>query len=91
MRKSICRLASIAAIALMPMTAMTTPTASSAPCGDGQWFSAHSNSCQPLPCPYGAFFDPNDDVCPCHPGWRLNAMLDICESPAVYGPPIWGH
>ena len=91
MRKSVRRLALVAAMALMPMGAMTMPTASSAPCDDGQWWSPHSNACRPLPCPYGSFFDPNADVCPCNPGWRLNALLDICQLPYIYGPPILDH
>ena len=91
MRKSVCLLASVAAMALMPIGAMTSPTASSAPCDDGQWWSPHSNACRPLPCPSGAFFESDADVCHCNIGWRLNALLDICESPAIYGPPIWGR
>lgn len=91
MRKSVCLLASVAATALMPIGAMTPPTASSAPCDDGQWWSPPSNACRPLPCPYGAFFDPNDDVCPCNVGWRRNALLDICQLPSIYGPPILHH
>jgi hypothetical protein len=91
MRKSVRRLALVAAMALMPMGAMTTPTASSAPCDDGQWWSPHSNACQPLPCPYGSSFDPNADVCHCNLGWRLNAALDICQLPYIYGPPILHH
>jgi hypothetical protein len=88
MRKSVRRLALVAALALMPMGVMTTPTASSVPCDDGQWWSPHSNGCQPLPCPYGAYFDPNADVCHCNIGWRRNALLDICQMPSIYGPPI---
>jgi hypothetical protein len=88
MRKSVCRLASVAAMALMPVAAMTMPTASSAPCDDGQWWSPHSNACQPLPCPSGAFFEPDADVCHCNPGLRLNAALDICQLPSEYIPPI---
>jgi hypothetical protein len=91
MRKSVCRLAPFAAMALMPMAAMMSPTASAAPCDDGQFWSPPSNACEPLPCPYGSFFEPNADVCHCNPGWRRNALLDICQSPAIYGPPIWGH
>jgi hypothetical protein len=91
MRKSVRRLALVAAMALLPMGAMTMPTASSAPCDDGQFWSPPSNACRPLPCPYGSQFEPNADVCHCNPGWLRNALLDICESPAIYGPPIWGH
>jgi hypothetical protein len=88
MRKFARRLALIAAMALMPMAAMITPTASSAPCDDGQFWSPPSNACRPLPCPSGAFFDPNADVCPCNVGWRRNALLDICQLPYIYDPAI---
>jgi hypothetical protein len=91
MRKSVRLLAPFAAIALMPVGAMTMPTASSAPCDDGQFWSPHSNACEPLPCPRGAAFEANDDMCQCNPGWRFNVLLDICESPLIYGPPIWPH
>lgn len=86
MRKCVCRMALIAVMAWMPMAAMTTPTASSAPCDDGQFWSPPSNACRPLPCPSGAVFDPNAGVCPCHVGWRLNTELDICQVPWFYGP-----
>ena len=89
MRKSLRLLAPFAAIALMPMGAMTMPTASAAPCDDGQFWSPHSNACEPLPCPSGAAFDPNDDMCQCHVGMRFNALLDICQSALIHGPPIW--
>ncbi len=88
MRKCVRRLAPVAALALMPMAAMTMPTASSAPCDDGQWWSPHSNACRPLPCPYGSQFVPNADVCQCNVGWRRNALLDICQLPYIYGPPL---
>lgn len=88
MRKSVRRLAPVAAIALMPMAAMTMPTASSAPCDDGQFWSPHSNACQPLPCPYGSFFEPNADVCQCNFGWRYNPLRNICQSLDIYAPPI---
>lgn len=88
MRKSVRRLAPIAVMALMPMGAMTPATASAAPCDDGQWWSPHSSACRPLPCPYGAQFDANGDVCQCNLGWRLNALLDICQLPYIYGPPL---
>jgi hypothetical protein len=91
MKKSMRLLASVAAIALMPMGAMTMPTASSAPCDDGQWFSPHSNACQPLPCPYGASFDANDDVCQCVAGWRYNPLRNICQSVYIYAPPLLHH
>jgi hypothetical protein len=89
MKKSVRLLAPVAAIALMPLGAMTMPTASSAPCDDGQFWSPHSNACEPLPCPYGSRFDANDDVCQCNLGWRFNALLDVCQSALIYGPPIW--
>ena len=88
MMKFVRRLAPFAAMALLPMGAMTMPTASSAPCDDGQWWSPHSNACQPLPCPSGAFFEPDADVCHCKPGLRLNVALDICDLPPAYIPPI---
>ncbi len=91
MRKSVRLLAPIAAIALMPMGAMTMPTARSAPCDDGQFWSAYSNACRPLPCPYGSFFDPTADVCHCNLGWRRAALEDICQLPAIYGPPVLHH
>jgi hypothetical protein len=86
MRKFVRRLAPVAVMALMPMGATTMPTASSAPCDDGQFWSPPSNACRPLPCPSGAFFDANDDVCPCNVGWRRNALLDICQLPSLYDP-----
>src|ERR1700737_1837299 len=70
MMKSVRRLALVAAMALLPMGAMTMPTASSAPCDDGQFWSPPSNACRPLPCPYGSQFEPNADVCHCNPAWR---------------------
>jgi len=88
MRKCVCRLAPIAALALMPMAAMTTPTASSAPCDDGQFWSPHSNACRPLPCPYGASFIANAGVCECNVGWRYNAVENICQSADLLAPPI---
>jgi hypothetical protein len=91
MRKSIRRLAPLAAMALIPMGAMTMPTASSAPCDDGQFWSPHSNACEPLPCPYGSSFDANDDVCQCHFGSRYNPVRNICQSVDLYAPPILGR
>ena len=88
MKKSVRLLAPVAAIALMPMGAMTMPTASSAPCDDGQWWSPHTNACQPLPCPYGAAFDPKADVCRCDAGWRYNPMRNLCQSVYIYAPPL---
>jgi hypothetical protein len=88
MRKSARLLAPFVALALMPMGAMTTPTASAAPCDDGQFWSPHSNACEPLPCPYGASFDSNDDVCQCNIGWRFNQVRNICQAVYMFGPPI---
>jgi hypothetical protein len=88
MRKSVCRLALFAAMALMPMAAMATPTASSAPCDDGQFWSPHSNACAPLPCPYGAEFVPAADVCQCNLGWRYNPLEKSCQSLAIFAPPV---
>jgi hypothetical protein len=75
-------------MALIPMAAMTMPTASSAPCDDGQFWSPHSNACRPLPCPYGASFDQGADVCECHVGWRYNPLRNVCESLDLYDPGI---
>lgn len=92
MKKSVRLLAPVVAIALMPMGAMTMPTASSAPCDDGQFWSPHYNACEPLPCPNGASFDANDDVCQCNPGSRFNALKDICQPGLAPLPPsIFGH
>jgi hypothetical protein len=91
MTKSVRFLAPIAAMALMPMAVATMPTASSAPCGDGQYWSPHSNACEPLPCPYGASFDSNADVCECNIGSFYNPSRKICESVAIYAPPIFGR
>jgi hypothetical protein len=88
MRKCVCRLAPIAAMALMPMAVMTMPTASSAPCDDGQFWSPHSNACEPLPCPFGASFDSNADVCECHVGLLYNPSRKICQSLTIFAPPI---
>jgi hypothetical protein len=88
MRKCVCRLAPIAAMALIPMAAMTMPTASSAPCDDGQFWSPHSNACEPLPCPLGASFDSNADVCECHVGSLYNPLRHICQSLDLYVPGI---
>jgi hypothetical protein len=85
MRKSIRRLAPVAALALMPLGAM--PIASAAPCGDGQWWSPHSSACEPLPCPHGSAFDPKDDVCECNFGWRWSPAMDLCEPSSAYFPP----
>ena len=92
MKKSVRLLAPVVAIALMALGAMTMPTASSAPCDDGQFWSPHYNACEPLPCPYDSRFVANDDVCQCNPGSRFNAALDICQ-PALINvpPPILGH
>jgi hypothetical protein len=88
---SVRLLAPVAAIAVMPMGAMTMPTASSAPCGDGQFWSPHSNACQQLPCPYGSVFDANDDMCQCNFGWRYDPARNICRSIDIYAPPILHH
>jgi hypothetical protein len=87
MKKSVRLLALVVAIALMPMGAMTMPTASSAPCDDAQWWSPHSNSCQPLPCPDSSQFDAKDDVCQCNPGRRFDALTDTCQPGLVNVPP----
>ena len=91
MRKSVRLLATIVAIALMPMGAMTMPTASSAPCDDGQFWSPHSNMCQPLPCPYGANFVEEAGVCQCNMGWRYNPLQNVCQSVFIYTVPILGR
>jgi hypothetical protein len=88
MSKCVCRLAAIAAMALMPMAAMTMPTARSAPCDDGQFWSPHSNACEPLPCPFGASFDQGADVCECNVGSLYNPSRKICESLAIFAPPV---
>jgi hypothetical protein len=88
MKKSVRLLAPVAAIALMPMGALTMPTASSAPCDDGQFWSPHSNACRPLPCPIGASFDPNADVCQCNVGRRYNPSENVCQSVYIIAPPI---
>jgi len=92
MKKSVRLLAPFVAIALMPMGAMTMPTASSAPCDDGQFWSPHYNACQPLPCPSGSQFDAKDDVCQCNPGRRFDALTDTCQPGLGTLPPsIFGH
>lgn len=91
MRKSVRLLAPVVTLALMPMGAMTMPTASSASCDDGQFWSPHSNACEPLPCPYGASFQPNADVCQCNVGWRYNPVRNICQSLEMFAPPILGR
>jgi hypothetical protein len=92
MRKSVRLLAPVAAIALMPMGAMTMPTASSAPCVDGQFWSPHHSACEPLPCPSGASFDANADVCECHFGSRYNQLRNTCQPVDIYEPPsIFGR
>lgn len=90
MRKSVRLLAPVAAIALLPMGAMTMPSASSAPCDDGQFWSTYSNACQPLPCPLGAAFEANAGVCQCNVGWRYNPSRDICQVPFILTAPILG-
>ena len=91
MRKSVRRLAPIAIMALMPIAAMTMPTASSAPCDDGQFWSPHASACEPLPCPSGSSFVAAADVCQCHPGSRFNPLRNICESLDLYAPPFLGR
>jgi hypothetical protein len=88
MSKCVRRLAPIAAMALLPMAAMTTPTARSASCDDGQWWSPHSNACEPLPCPSGSSFVASADVCECNAGWRYNPLEKNCESLAIFAPPV---
>jgi hypothetical protein len=91
MTRYIRLLAPVAAIALMPMGTMTMPTARSAGCDDGQFWSPHHNACQPLPCPYGASFDANSDVCECHVGSRYNPLRNECQSVDLYAPPFLGR
>jgi hypothetical protein len=91
MKKSIRFLAPAAAIALMSMGTMTMPTARSAMCDDGQFWSPHHNACQPLPCPEGASFDASADVCECHVGSRYIPSRNICESVDLYAPPFLFH
>src|ERR1700748_3821539 len=88
MKRSVRLLAPIAAIALMPMGAVTMPTASSVPSDDAQCGSPLPNRCQPLPCPYGSSFDANDDVCQCEVGWRYNPLRNLCQSVYIYVPPL---
>jgi hypothetical protein len=90
MRKSVRRLAPVVAIALIPMAAMTMPTASSSPCDDGQFWSPHASACEALPCPYGSSFDANADVCQCNFGWRYNPLRNVCQSLDLYAPPFLG-
>ena len=91
MKKSVRLLAPVVALALMPMGAMTMPTASSASCDDGQFWSPHSNACQPLPCPSGASFDANANVCQCNVGSRYNPLRNVCQSVLIFVPPILGR
>jgi hypothetical protein len=88
MRKSVRRLAPLLVMAWMPMAAMTMPTARPSPCDDGQFWSPHAGACEALPCPYGSSFDAAADVCQCNAGWRYNPLRNICQSVAVYAPPI---
>jgi hypothetical protein len=88
MKKCVRRLAPIAVLALMPMAAMTTPTASSAACDDGQFWSPHSDSCRPLPCSTGASFDPSAGVCRCNFGWRYSPEMNVCQAIGLYAPPV---
>lgn len=89
MRKSVRRLAPFAAMVLMPMGAMTLPTASSAPCDDGQFWSPHLGVCEPLPCPFGSSFEPNADVCHCNVGLLYNPLRNVCQSSLyIFAPAI---
>ncbi|MGO9030239.1 hypothetical protein [Mycobacterium sp.] len=75
MRKFVRRLAPVAAMALMPLAAVTIamPAASSAEplnCDVGQWWDPTGNVCrplgqgpQPLNCDPGQYWDPTTNVC----------------------------
>jgi hypothetical protein len=75
MRKFVRRLAPVAAMALMPLAAVTIamPAASSAEplnCDAGQWWDPTGNVCrplgqgpQPLNCDPGQYWDPTTNVC----------------------------
>jgi hypothetical protein len=75
MRKFVRRLAPIAAMALMPLAAVTIamPAASSAEplnCDPDQWWDPTGNVCrplgqgpQPLNCDPGQYWDPTTNVC----------------------------
>ena len=91
MRKSVRLLAPVAAIALMPMGAMTMPSASSAPCDDGQFWSTYSSACQPLPCPSGSSLMEEAGVCQCNVGLRYNPSRDMCQMPFILTAPILGR
>ena len=74
MRKFVRRLAPIAAMALIPMAAVTAmPAVGSADptnCDPGQWWDPTANTCrplgqgpQPLNCDPGQYWDPTTNVC----------------------------
>ena len=75
MKKFVRRLAPIAAMALMPMAAVTIamPDLSSADppgCDPGQWWDPTGSACrplgqgpQPLNCDPGQYWDPTTNVC----------------------------
>jgi hypothetical protein len=44
-----------------------------------------------LPCPLGASFDSNADVCECNVGSLYNPSRKICESLDLYVPGILHH
>lgn len=91
MKKSMRLLAPVAAIALMPMGALTMPTARSASCDDGQFWSPHSSACLALPCPSGSSFVEEAGVCQCNLGLRYNPLRHVCQSVYIFGPPIFGR
>jgi hypothetical protein len=84
--KSIRRLALAAALALLPMGPMTTPTASAARCDDGQSWNAYANACESLPCPWSSWFDADGVTCECNPGWHWDPALNSCQSSYGYIP-----
>ena len=88
MGKFVRSLALAAALALMPMGAMTipAPTARAARCDDGQSWNAYANACQPLPCPWSSWFDADGVACECNPGWHWDPALNSCQSSYVYVP-----
>jgi hypothetical protein len=72
MRKFVRRLAPVAAMALLPMAAVTiaTPAVSSAQCDPGQYWEPFSKAClplgqgpTPLNCDSGQWWDPSGNVC----------------------------
>ena len=79
MRKFVRRLAPIAAMALIPMAAVTAmPAVGSADpisCDPGQWWDPTANVCRPLgvgPQPLA-----------CDNGWWWDPAANVCRPPAV--------